>query len=242
MPNIKRTWLSLPSLYLGLLLLWSSHSAAQLRPFEASYSSQWDVGISLSGQAKRSLTINSDGSLRLTTNASAMVASLTESSLFNYQDGDITPHHYQYQRKLLNKTRDVQVAFDWTKQQATNTAQGKAWNMPIVPHTLDKQSVQLRLQLDLQAHPNETAYAYDVADGGHLKTYRFIADGEDHIDTPLGQYNAIRIKRDRGTDSDRQTWIWFAPALDYSIVRIVQQEADGKRYQLNLKQLTWLDG
>ena len=241
MPNISRTWLSLPSLCLGLLLVWSNNSIAQLRPFEATYSSQWDVGISLSGQAKRSLIANSDGSFVLTTKATAMVASLSESSLFNYHDGAITPLHYQYQRKILNKTRDAQVAFDWPNKQVTNTAQGKAWNMAIVPHTLDKQAVQLRLQLDLQAHPKELAYAYDVADGGLLKKYRFINDGEDQIETPLGQYNAIRIKRDRGTDSDRQTWIWFAPALEYSIVRIVQQEADGKRYQLNLKQLVWLD-
>jgi hypothetical protein len=35
--------------------------------------------------------------------------------------------------------------------------------------------------------------------------------------------------------------IWFAPELDYTIVRIVQKEADGKRYQLNLTQFTWLD-
>jgi len=244
MANISRTWLSLPSLGLILLLLlvWSTNSAAQLRPFEATYSSQWDVGISLSGQAQRSLISNSDGSFLLTTKATAMVASLTESSLFNYQEGAIIPRHYQYQRKILNKTRDVQVAFDWAGQQVTNTAQGKAWKMAIVPHTLDKQSVQLRLQLDLKAHPKEAAYAYNVADGGLLKTYRFIADGEDPVETPLGKYSAIRIKRDRGIDSDRQTWIWFAPELDYSIVRIVQQEADGKRYQLNLKQLTWLDG
>ncbi|MCS5559616.1 MAG: DUF3108 domain-containing protein [Oceanospirillaceae bacterium] len=243
MPNIMRTWINLPDLCLGflLLLVWSTNSAAQLRPFEAIYSSQWDVGISLSGQAKRSLIINSDGSLLLTTKATAMVASLSESSLFNYQDGAIIPRHYQYQRKLLHKTRDVQVAFDWANRQVTNTAQGKAWKMAIVPHTLDKQSVQLRLQLDLEAHPKELAYAYDVADGGLLKTYRFIADGEEKIETPLGQYNTIRIKRDRGSDSDRQTWIWFAPALDYSIVRIVQQETDGKRYQLNLKQLIWLE-
>ncbi|HIG37058.1 MAG TPA: DUF3108 domain-containing protein, partial [Oceanospirillaceae bacterium] len=121
-----------------------------------------------------------------------MMASLSESSLFNYQDGLITPHHYQYIRKILNKTRDVEVAFDWPNKQVTNTAQGKAWKMAIVPHTLDKQSVQLRLQLDLKAHPKEAAYAYDVADGGLLKTYRFIADGEDQIETPLGEYNAIR--------------------------------------------------
>jgi hypothetical protein len=51
----------------------------------------------------------------------------------------------------------------------------------------------------------------------------------------------VRIKRDRGEDTDRETWIWFAPELDYTIVRIVQKETDGKRYQLNLTHLNWLE-
>jgi|TARA_B110000908_G_scaffold59110_1_gene71775 hypothetical protein len=229
-----------------LIMLWSISSTASLRSFEAAYSSQWDLGISLSGKAKRSLIKNQDGSYRLTTSASAMVASLTESSLFNVTDDQILPVHYRYQRKILNKTRKVEVAFEWPNLKVENTAGGSSWVMDIVPGTLDKQSVQMRLQLDLAQTPkadnslNKT-YHYEVADGGHLKTYSFIIDGEDVIETPLGRYKSIRIKRDRGVESDRETWIWFAPELDYSIVKIVQKEADGKRYQLNLVELKWLD-
>jgi hypothetical protein len=244
MSYLKHTLSNLTSLAaLSLVLLWSNSSMAQTRPFQAIYSSQWDIGLSLSGKAERSLIKNSDGTYLLTTKASAMVASLTESSLFRIIDDQIQPHHYNYQRKIFNKTRDVQVAFDWPRQKVKNTAQGSSWLMDIVPHTLDKQSVQLRLQLDLAKVPviNGKTYTYQVADGGHLKTYQFIADGEDLIETPLGNYKSVRIKRDRGESTERETWIWFAPELDYTIVQIVQKEADGKRYQLNLKQLTWLD-
>jgi len=221
---------------------WSSISTADIRPFEATYTSTWDLGISLSGKAHRSLIQNDDGSLRLTTNASAMVASLNESSLFNYQDNQIIPLHYTYLRKILNKTRTVEVAFDWPNHKVTNTAQGSDWTMAIVPHTQDKQSVQMRLQLDLASTYTATgqAFSYDVADGGQLKTYKFVADGTDKVDTPLGQFQAVRVKRDRGEDTSRQTWIWFAPEIDFTIVKILQQEADGKRYQLNLKTLQWL--
>ncbi len=231
---------------LFLIMLWSMSSSASLRSFEAAYSSQWDLGISLSGKAKRSLIKNQDGSYRLTTSASAMVASLKESSLFYVTDDQILPVHYRYHRKILNKKRDVEVAFEWPKLKVENTAGGSSWVMDIVPGTLDKQSVQMRLQLDLAqipAAPNSQpkTYSYDVADGGHLKTYSFTTDGEDVIETPLGRYKAIRIKRDRGEESERETWIWFAPELDYTIVKIVQKEADGKRYQLNLVELNWLD-
>jgi hypothetical protein len=230
---------------LSLALVWSNTSIAQLSTFQAIYSSQWDLGISLSGKAERSLIKSSDGNYLLTTKASAMVASLTESSQFRLIDDQIQPHHYRYQRKILNKTRDVEVVFDWPNQKVKNTAQGSAWVMDIEPKTLDKQSVQLRLQLDLAATAaaaiNGTSFTYQVADGGHVKTYSFMVDGEDLIETPLGDYTSVRIKRDRGADTERETWIWFAPELDYTIVQIVQKEADGKRYQLTLKQLTWLD-
>ena len=228
---------------LFLVLLWSSNSIAQLRPFHAIYTSQWDLGISLSGKAERSLIRNDDGSYRLTTEASAMVASLTESTLFTFTDDQIQPNHYRYQRKILHNKRDVEVAFDWPNKQVKNTAEGSSWVMDIVPQTLDKQSIQLRLQLDLATIPaiEGKSYAYEVADGGLLKTYRFIVDGEDIIETPLGDYKSVRIKRDRGENTERDTWIWFAPELDYTIVRIVQKETDGKRYQLNLTQLTWLN-
>jgi hypothetical protein len=244
MSHLKQMLCNLSNLAgLSLLLLWSSSSMAQIRPFQAIYASQWDLGISLSGKAERSLIRNDDGSYRLTTEASAMIASLTESSLFRLIGDQIQPSHYRYQRKVLNKTRDVEVAFDWPNQKVKNTAEGSSWVMDIVPHTLDKQSVQLRLQLDLAAIPavDGQAYTYEVADGGYLKTYLFIAEGEDLIETPLGKYMSVRIKRDRGESTDRETWIWFAPELDYTIVRILQKEADGKRYQLDLKQLTWLN-
>ena len=244
MSYCKPSSFKLPALIsLYMLLLWSNITMAQLRPFQAMYASQWDVGISLSGKAERSLIKTDDGSYRLTTAASAMVASLTESSLFSYINDQITPSHYFYQRKILNKKRQVEVSFDWPKQQVTNTAGGSDWLMDIVPDTLDKQSVQLRLQLDLAIiEPFEgTIYDYQVADGGKLKIHRFVAVGEDLIETPLGNYKSVRIKRDRGTSTERETWIWFAPELDYSIVRIVQKEADGKRYQIDLQQLTWLE-
>lgn len=241
MVYLKQTSFSLTGLC--ALLLWSSLSMGALRPFQALYTSNWDVGISLAGKAERSLIKNDDGSYRLTTAASAMVASLTESSLFRLVEDQIKPSHYYYQRKVLNKKRHVEVAFDWPNQQVTNTAEGSDWAMDIVPYTLDKQSVQLRLQYDLAIiEPLKgTVYEYQVADGGQLKNYRFVADGEDLIETPLGTYRSARIRRDRGASTERETLIWFAPALDYSIVRIVQTEADGKRYQIDLQQLTWLD-
>ena len=224
----------------------AANASSELKPFTAQYSSQWDLGISLAGSAERSLSKNSDGSYTLKTSASAMVAKLIESSTFEFKDNKIKPLNYAYQRKILNNKRNVDVDFDWPNFKVKNTAGGSSWVMDILPNTQDKQSVQMRLQLDLanldfEKQTQGTVFSYEVADGGHPKTYQFVIDGEDKIDTPEGSQRSIRVKRDRGDESERETWIWFAPELDYSIVKILQIEADGKRYQLNLAKLTWLD-
>ena len=84
-------------------------------------------------------------------------------------------------------------------------------------------------------------HLHTVADGGKLKVFAYQIEAEQTITTPLGKLRAIRVKRDRGDDNTRSTWIWFAPEHDFIVVRIEQQEANGKRYQLKLEQLTWLD-
>ena len=51
---------------------------------------------------------------------------------------------------------------------------------------------------------------------------RFKVEGNEQITTPAGSFNAVKVVRDRGEKSSRKTWIWFAPELDYMIVKIHQ--------------------
>ena len=57
------------------------------------------------------------------------------------------------------------------------------------------------------------------------------------METALGNFKAIKLRRDRGTDSKRETWIWFAPELNYQLVKLLQTETDGKSYSLVIKAL-----
>jgi hypothetical protein len=58
------------------------------------------------------------------------------------------------------------------------------------------------------------------------------------IEAPIGAYEAIRVKRVREKDSPRQTYIWFAPELNYQIIKLKQIEKKDKAYTLLLKELT----
>jgi len=208
-------------------------SAVELQPYQARYSLDWASGVSFSGDAVRSLRREGDNWL-LETNASAMFASLAESSRFSLSP-HIQPQQYNFKRKVLGKKRKAQLDFDWQQQQVTNNVNNEPWTMAIAPGVLDKLSVQLQLRLDLKS--GKTRFEYQVADGGKLKAYRFKVDGNESITTPAGTFDAVKVSRDRGSDSKRKTWIWFAPALDYMIVKIHQIEKSNKEYKLVLKEV-----
>ncbi|PSL16861.1 uncharacterized protein DUF3108 [Marinobacterium halophilum] len=230
--------LTLATVITGCLLssLPAHADTAQLNAFKAVYTTAFDMGISLNGEAVRQLQQSPDGNWRFSSEASAMMAGISEVTRFGYQpDTAVTPLSYRYHRKVLGKSRKASVDFDWSKQSVTTVVKDTPWKMQVPVGTQDKLSYQLQMRLDLLA--GKTEMTYSVADGGKLKEYRFKVTGEEQVDTPYGRYNTVRVMRDRGEEADRETLIWLAPELDYLIVRLEQTESDGKTYALLLKNL-----
>lgn len=224
---------------LSVALSWSlAVSAAEeptLKPFSASYEINWKSGISLSGNTVRKLSTNENGDWNFESKASAMFASVFESTEFKWQNNQIIPLKYHFKQSVLGKKRVADVNFDWEQLKVTNTVENKPWKMPISEGVQDKLSYQLLLQQDLARGLEE--FNYSVADGGKLKQYKFVFDGKEIIEAPIGSYETIRIKRLRDAKKNRETFIWFAPELDYQIIKLHQIEKKDKSYTLLLKEL-----
>ncbi|MCP4594887.1 DUF3108 domain-containing protein [Neptuniibacter sp.] len=213
----------------------TTHSPS-LAPFSATYEIDWDGGLSLSGSTTRELKQDAKQQNWLFhSKASAMFASIEESSRFIWQDQQLHPLRYKFKRSVLGKKRTADVSFDWDKKQVTNTVEDKPWKMDISDGVQDKISYQLLLQREVAQ--GKTEFNYSVADGGKLKHYRFSVDGKEVIKAPIGEYDAIRVKRIREEKNPRQTLIWFAPELDYQIIKLQQIEKKDKSYTLLLKTL-----
>ncbi|MBA4502542.1 DUF3108 domain-containing protein [Marinobacterium marinum] len=230
--------LTLPTLLTGCLLasLPAHADTSHLPAFKATYTTAFDMGISLSGEAVRELKQTEGGQWRFNSEASAMMAGISETTLFNYHPTEpIQPVSYRYHRKVLGKSRKANIDFDWASQSVTTVVKDTPWKMQVPAGTQDKLSYQLQLRLDLLA--GKDSMTYSVADGGKLKEYQFKVTGEEEVVTPYGRYNAVRVMRDRGEDADRETLLWLAPDLDYLIIRLEQTESDGKTYALLLKNL-----
>jgi len=226
----------LTGLALSIALLSPLSAQADVTPYKATYASEFDIGIAMSGELTRSLRKTSDGQWLFSTLAEAMVASIKENTTVTFSGNQVTPQTYLYKRKVLGKTREATLTFDWENTRVTNNVEKKPWTMDIPQGTQDKLSYQLQMRLDLMAG-KKGPLSYQIADGGRLKTYDFNIIGTEMISAPMGEFEAIKVEMDRGTGAKRETYIWFAPALDYIIVQLNQTEPDGKTYSLQLKSL-----
>lgn len=151
----------------------------------------------------------------------------SEQTLFEFKAGKLKPLNYRYQLEGGSHPREVRVDFDWTRLRATNTAANHSWRMAIPDNAVDKLSVQLALTLALQAQSEPAlsqVYEYPVADGGHLKTYRFENHGYASVETPVGHYRALRLVGRQQYPGNRLTELWLAPSLGYLPIRIDQAQ------------------
>ena len=207
-----------------------------ITPFKAIYTSEWDIGIALSGEVERSLSKTADGKWLFRTFANTMVASIDESSVVTFNNREVIPLEYLYKKKVLGRKREAKLSFNWPEMSVKNNVDDKPWKMTIPAHTQDKLSYQLQMRIDLKSG-KRGPFTYKIADGGRLKEYDFKVVGEEVIQSPLGKFETIKVEMDRGPNATRETFIWYAPALDFMIVKLKQTEADGKVYALHLKSM-----
>lgn len=185
------------------------------------------------------LTKTADNQYDLLFKADSFIGSITEKSKmqWNPTPQTISPLNYSYARRGLGKDRTAELSFDWKNKSVTNNVQKTSWQMDIAQKVQDKLSYQIQMQQDLLN--GQKNFTYQIADGGRLKEYKFIIEGEEILDTPLGKVNTIKVRRSREND-DRVTYAWLAKDWNYLLVRL-QQEEKGEAYTIYIHKAN-LDG
>ncbi|MFZ5957179.1 DUF3108 domain-containing protein [Pseudomonas knackmussii] len=227
-------------LFLMALLTLPAYAASyQLKPFEASYTADWKQ-MPLSGTASRSLSKTDAGAWKLDFQASMLLASLKENSTFKVEGDTFLPQTYHWSREGLGKNKSTDLEFNWAQKQVLGSDRGDQVHVPLNRGQLDKSTYQLALQHDVAL--GKKSMSYQVIEGTDSDTYDFRVLGEEKVATQAGQITAIKVERVRDpTKSNRKTILWFAKDWDYLLVRLYQQETDGKEYQIMLKDGT-VDG
>ncbi|TWH64744.1 uncharacterized protein DUF3108 [Azomonas agilis] len=222
------------ALLLSLALLALPTQATELKSFSASYTADWSAAP-VSGTAKRTLERQADGSWKLNFDASMLVTSFNEYSIFRVEGEQLLPTQYRLKRSGLGRGKAVEHNFDWANKQVTGKDEGDPVKLPLNPGLLDKSTYQVALQQDVAA--GKRSMSYQVVDDDEIETYDFRVLGTEQVTTRAGQVDAIKVERVRDpTQSKRQTEMWFAKEWNYLLVKLRQVEKDGKEHQIVLEQ------
>ncbi|WP_245720719.1 DUF3108 domain-containing protein [Microbulbifer yueqingensis] len=213
-------------LILTLTLITGFARAQTLEPFTATYAANYN-GIQVT--AERELS-GGGSNWRLDFRADSFLADIREYSRFSLSDSQIRPRHYEYRRTGLGRDRETILNFE--PRRVVNVSRPKRTLEAVPEQVHDKVSYQLQLALDVAA--GEQDLTYHVADGKKLRTYRFAIAGKEMLETPLGKVETVKVERIREAGAERSTYIWFAPAWNHALVKLMQEEEDGETYQISL--------
>ena len=205
-----------------------------LTPSRSSYSAAMDKGVTINGSAIRLLEPQNDGTWLLRFDVESFLADIDESLRFRWEDNQVIPLTYRYELSgFMIGSRKRSIDYDWENQTVSGEFEGESFSMALVPGALDPMGYQLQLRQDLKA--GKTRMEYQVTDDGDFDRDEFAVIGQEVLDTKLGKVDTVKVEKVRAPRKKRSTVMWFAPELDYLLVRLVQIESNGSRYEINIE-------
>ncbi len=135
-------------------------------------------------------------------------------SRFTLQNGLPFPQSYTSRGAKKNDTQ--RILFAPHNNEITSRYKGVEKTLPWSPGVLDLLSMEIATKL--QFSRGEIPTAYTVAEKNSIREYHLEIEGTETIQTPFGEYAAVRIRRQK-TGSDNHAIIWLAPELDCLMLR-----------------------
>lgn len=212
-----------------------------LYPLTTTYGAELERGITISGEATRSLEPTDTGRWVYRFDVDSFVADIRESSRFRFEDQTVISERYRYSLEgFFLSNRYKKLDFDWDEDVIVDRENDRRTDMSEQPGVQDQLGAQLQLWVDLRAGKENMEYV--IPDDGDFKDYQFEVLREETLDTrEFGKVETVVVERVRDEDSPRTTLMWFAPEWDHLLVRLEQTNDEGEDFEIYLKSAT-LDG
>jgi hypothetical protein len=156
---------------------------------------------------------------------------LRQSSRFRVTAGEVEPLTFQ----AGGAGNDVMAQFDWKTGRVTGMAKGKLLNLRLQPGTQDPLSVQIAIMLALQARAAPESFWMLNTD--EIDRFEYVRHEASTLDTPLGKLRTI-LYTSHEAGSDKTTYLWLAPALDYMPARAEQHVKGSTQISLEIRAFT----
>ena len=157
---------------------------------------------------------------------------IVEQSRWIMNDSEYQPVKYTYSLSGGEKQRFVAIDFDHGRKEIINRIGDSVRHTPFEDGVLDKLLYQLVIMGDLNR--GIVPSSYTVVDKGRIKTYLFEYQGKETVNTPAGQFEAVKMKRHRA-NGKRNTFFWCATELEHLPVAITHIEKDGSAIVAKLR-------
>ncbi len=156
-----------------------------------------------------------------------------ESGIFNCTDDKITPLKYTMVREGTGKDRNYKLLFDQNKKQIKSNQHKYPLKLDWSENFQDGMSYQAKMRIDLRS--GATHFDYPIVDKkGKARHYKFEVIGKETITLPFGNLETIKVKRLYDNDK-RQALAWFAPSMDFLLVRMWKGEKGVEQFDIQLK-------
>jgi len=207
-----------------------------LRPFEAKYvvyRSDNDIG-----EAQLKLTdINKDQyELAYESKVSRFFLSDNryETTKFVAKNDALVPQTYEYKRTGTGPNKSLNVTFNASNNRIIiDKKDDLDWT-----GELDNQLFRVDLPHKLSQGITEMAYDF-INYRGQKRHYKLALVDSENLSLPYGQIMAYKVVINREASS-RKTFAWFAPSLNYNLVRLQQFKDDKEQGDMKLSHFTYL--
>jgi hypothetical protein len=169
-----------------------------------------------------------DGTYKLSNVAEAkgLMSLFLSGQLVQTSEGKVTtsglqPVQYVYQ--FGDKADKSQHAtFDWQAGKVTLENSRRTVSVALPDGTQDLLSFMFQFMFE----PPQKEMQLSITNGKKLRSYAYSFEGEDQLQTKIGNLRTMHIGRSTG-DGDEKTELWLAVDLHYLPVKIRQTEKDG---------------
>jgi hypothetical protein len=159
-----------------------------------------------------------------------------ETSIFSLKGNQVSPINYTMVRKGTGPDKKYTLQFN-SSQKSVKSSESK---YPIECEWSDKfqDSISYQVQVREELKMGKTNFSYPLVDKkGNCRDYNFEVVGKEMISLPIGNIEAIKVKRLYDNDK-RQALAWFAPEMDYMLVRMWKGEKGVEQFEVQMKSFT----
>ena len=121
----------------------------------------------------------------------------------------------------------VRATFDWPGKTLTfHPKDGAPEIRPLPPDLQDRLSFAYTFAFRV---PGAAPVGVSVTDGKGISTSTYKVAGREKVSTPAGEFEALKLEREKKAPEDRTSEIWLSTRHGYVPVRILVVEKDGTR-------------